>query len=369
MSVMLSFHHNKHDSETWINVSNRTIIRVVVVAVLAFLLLSALKRATHAIILISTAFFLALALNAPVHWLSEHIPGKRRGSRGLATAVSFLLVIVVLGTFLASIIPPLARQTGDFIKEAPHIVQETRDQNSNLGKLIRKYHLQDQVTTFSQQLKNRLKNVTGTAVSTVTELATSIFSVVAILVMTFMMLIEGPYWLGRFNKLLSPEHSRHANELGEGMYHVVKGFVNGQVLLAVIATALITPMLFILHISYPLALMVVIFSAALIPLIGHSIGAFIITLVALFHSPWAALIILIYYIFYMQIENYIIQPRIQANTTNLSPMLVFMSIVVGVSFGGLLGGLVAIPVMGCLRVIIVDYLKNHGKYTPTTSIE
>jgi predicted PurR-regulated permease PerM len=63
----------------------------------------------------------------------------------------------------------------------------------------------------------------------------------------------------------------------------------------------------------------------------------------------------------MQIESYIIQPKIQANTTNLSPLLVFASVVIGVTFGGLLGGLVAIPVMGCLRVLIVDYLHNHGK--------
>ncbi len=358
---MLGFHRHKDDQEMWINVSNKTIIRVVFVAVIAFLLLTSVRKASHAIVLISTAFFLSLALNAPVHWLSEHIPGKRKGSRAVATAISFLLVVILLGGFFASVIPPLARQSESFIKEAPHLVQETRDQNSSIGRLVRKYHLQSQVTSFSNQLSNRLHNLTGTAISTVTALATSIFSVLAILVLTFMMLIEGPYWLGRVHRLLSPEHSEHINKLSDDMYKVVKGFVNGQVLLAVIATVLITPALFILHISHPLALMVVIFVAALIPLIGHSIGALIITIVALFHSPVAALIILIYYILYMQIENYIIQPRIQANTTNLSPLLVFSSIIVGVSFGGLFGGLVAIPFMGCLRVIVIDYLKNHGK--------
>jgi predicted PurR-regulated permease PerM len=145
------------------------------------------------------------------------------------------------------------------------------------------------------------------------------------------------------------------------MYKVIRGYVNGQVILAILAAVLIMPPILVFHLANPVALMVIIFLAALIPLIGHWIGATIITLVAFSHSPWAALFILAYYILYINIENYIIQPKLQANTTNLSPLLVFLAVVIGVSFGGLLGGLVAIPVMGCLRVVVVDYLKTRGK--------
>ncbi len=95
---------------------------------------------------------------------------------------------------------------------------------------------------------------------------------------------------------------------------MVRGFINGQVTLAALAAILIVPALFILHISYPIALMVVIFICGLIPLVGHTIGAIIVTVVALFTSPLAAVIILAYYILYQQIENYLVQPRIQANS-------------------------------------------------------
>src|SRR5206468_8231995 len=117
------------------------------------------------------------------------------------------------------------------------------------------------------------------------------------------------------------------------MYRVVKGFINGQVTLAALASVLIVPALFVLHISYPVALMVVVFVCGLIPMVGHTIGAIIITTVALFHSASSAVIILIYYILYQQLENYLIQPRIQANSTNMSPLLIFMAVVIGVSFG------------------------------------
>jgi predicted PurR-regulated permease PerM len=61
---------------------------------------------------------------------------------------------------------------------------------------------------------------------------------------------------------------------------------------------------------------------------------------------------------YQQIENYIIQPRIQANSTNMSPLLVFASVIIGVNFGGLFGGLVAIPVAGCARIAVLDVLRS-----------
>jgi predicted PurR-regulated permease PerM len=63
---------------------------------------------------------------------------------------------------------------------------------------------------------------------------------------------------------------------------------------------------------------------------------------------------------YQQIENYVVQPRIQANATNMSALLVFISVIVGANFGGLLGALVAIPVVGCIRVAVLDYLESRN---------
>lgn len=363
---MFSLRGRKTEDSLNVNVSNRTVVRVLLLVALWIVALLALRRAEHALLLVFTAFFLALALNAPVYWLSKRLPGKRRGSRTLATAISFFVVIALLAGFLASLVPPLTRQTESFISAAPHLVQEVHNQNSTVGKLVRKYRLENQVDNFSKQLSQRLKNAGGTAVSSAAKVGSSIFSVLTILVLTFMMLTEGPHWLAVFRDMIPDEHHEHTDRLAADMYRVVKGYVNGQVTLAVLASVLIVPMLFILGISYPAALMVVIFICGLIPLVGHTIGAVIVTVVALFHSLPAAIIILAYYILYQQIETYVIQPRIQANSTNMSPLLVFASVVVGVSFGGLFGGLVAIPVAGCLRVAVLDYLLGRHILEPET---
>lgn len=346
-----------------ITISTKTVIRVLAIVLVWLVFLAALSKATHALVLLFSAFFLALALNAPVHWIAEHLPGKRRGSRKLGTALSFLIVIVFLVGFLASLVPPLVRQTNNFIKAAPDIVQDVRSEDTSLGRFVRKYNLEDQLDKFSGQLSSRLQDASGGAVSGVTKISSSIFSMLTILVLAFMMLIEGPRWLELGKNMVPVGRRKHVEGLANDMYGVVKGFVNGQVLLAAIAAIMILVPLLILGVGYPVALMVIVFICGLIPMVGHTIGAVIVSLVALFTSPVAALIILAYYILYQQIENYVVQPRIQSNSTNMSPLLVFASVVIGVSFGGLLGGLVAIPLAGSTRILVIDYL-NHKNLLP-----
>ncbi|HVV26042.1 MAG TPA: AI-2E family transporter [Candidatus Saccharimonadales bacterium] len=356
---MIHFRRDRETPEVALAIPFETLFRIAVFIIGTVVVLAALHKAAHALVLIFTAFFLALALNSPVYWLSRRLPGRRKGSRALATTLSFLIVIVLLGAFIASLAPSLVRQTENFADAAPRLVKDLKSQNSATGKLIRKYHLQDQVNDVSSQLSTRLQHSGGTAWSAVQRLGSSVFSLLAILALTFMMLVEGPRWIKFFREVIPDRHHPMADRLMNDMYKVIKGYVNGQVFLAALASLFIVPAVLLLHISYPAALVVIIFVCGLIPMVGHTIGAIIVTLVALFHSTTSAVIILAYYILYQQIENYLIQPRIQANSTNMSPLLVFASVVVGVSFGGLFGGLVAIPVAGCIRIALLEYLHSR----------
>ena len=352
-------HDEKHHFS--LEVSNRVLFRIVLIVVVTLGIIEAGLKVTHSIWLLFIAFFLALALNSPVTKIASLIPGKRKGSRPIATTIAFLLVIIVLGAFLAYMIPPFVSQTEKFISAAPSLVASAKDQHTALGHFIRIHHLQGFVSTLSKQISQRIgiSGISSKAFSGLADVASSIFSVLAVLALTFMMLIEGPRWLNVIKDLfVSPKKMEHVDQVSSDMYRVIKGYVNGQVLLAFIAAVLIAPALFILHVSYPIALMVVIFLCGLIPMIGHTIGAIIVTIVALFHSLLAAIVILAYYILYMQVENYLLQPRIQANTTNMSPLLVFASVIIGVNYAGLLGGLVAIPVAACLKVLVIAYLRE-----------
>lgn len=346
--------------EVAITITTGTFVRLTLLTATALTLVWAVQQAAHALLIIFIAFFLALALNSPVHWISSRLPGKLRGSRVLATSLSYLIVVLLLGAFIASLTPPIVKQTNSLIDSAPRLVRDFRSQDSETGRFIRKYNLEERVNSFSKQLSERLDDVGGTAISTVQSVGSSAFALLTILVLTFMMLIEGPRWLDFARRITPDKHHARGDRMLIQMYKVVKGFVNGQVILALLAAILIMPIILLLDISYPAALVVVVFICGLIPMIGHTIGAIIVTLVALFTSASAAIIILTYYILYQQLENILIQPRIQANTTNMSPLMVLVAVVIGISFGGILGGLLAIPVAGCVRIGILEYLRTRG---------
>lgn len=340
-------------------ISTATFFKTLLLVVGTVLLLAVLKQTAHALFILFVAFFFALALNAPVAFLARRIPGRARGSRAWATSLAFLIVVLLLGGFIASFVPPLTHQTQNLIDAAPGLLDDVRSQQGTVGELIRRYHLEDQVNSLSKQLGDRAQDGAGAAFTTVQKAGSSAVTLLTVLVLTFMMLVEGPRRIEFLRELVPGKHKRVVERATGNMYRVVKGFVNGQVILAALAALLITPALFVLGISYPVGLAVIIFICGLIPMIGHTIGAIIVTLVALFTSPTAAIIILIYYITYQQLENIFIQPRIQANSTDMSPLLVFASVVVGLSFGGLLGGLLAIPVAGCLRILALEYLASR----------
>ena len=357
---MLGLRKHENSDQVAVTITNETFVRLALLTIGAIVLLLAVRRASHALLLIFIAFFLALALNAPVHAISERLPGKKRGNRALATSLSFFIVVLLLGGFIASITPPLVRQTTNFVNQAPGLVKDFRSQDSATGRFIRKHHLEKQVDSLADQLSERTKHAGGSAFKTVQRIGSSIFAILTIFVLTFMMLVEGPRWFSFVRELIPDRKQRKADMLMNDMYKVIKGYVNGQVLLAALAALLIMPAVLILHISYPIAIMVIIFICGLIPMVGHTLGAIIVTIIALFESTSAAIIILAYYILYQQIENVFIQPKIQANSTNMSPLLVFSSVLIGVSFSGLIGGLVAIPIAGCIRILILDYLRDRN---------
>jgi predicted PurR-regulated permease PerM len=127
---MFSFRKNKPDAEVEVTVSNRTLFRVFAVTFAFLILVTAVKQAGSALVLIFTAFFLALALNAPVHWVAQHLPGKKRGNRSVATLLSVLIVLAALVGFIASIVPSFVRQIGGLVDTAPSFVNDLRNENS-----------------------------------------------------------------------------------------------------------------------------------------------------------------------------------------------------------------------------------------------
>ena len=348
-----------------INISTEAIVRIIVLVLSAFLFISFVDKIAHELELFGVAAFLALALNPAVSWLSRRLHIK---SRVWATGLAYIVVLALLSVFLILVVPPIVRQTNSFVRTIPSTVGNLKDQNTSAGRLIQRYHLQPQLAKVTHDLNARLSDTPGVVFSAAGRVGSVFVAVITIIVMTFMMLVEGPLWLARIYELVPAGKRETYKDLAHKMYRVITGYVNGQVLIAAIASlfafAALTIASHFTHVSVnSIALAGIVFLFGLIPLIGNTIAAVFVVLVCAFSSIPLAIAMAVYFPVYQQIENATLGPFIQAKSNQLTPLLVFMAALVGAGFGGLLGAFVAIPAAGCLRILLEHHLG--GRLTPT----
>lgn len=354
-----------------VTVTNRTIVRTILWIVATILLYHFIGRISHGLVLIFASFFLAMALNPVVSWMSRRFKLK---SRVRATAAAYLTVIAILAIFIALVVPPLVRQTRTFISTVPDTIQNFQTQDSKLARAARRYKLDQKITQSAKDFASHYSNYGSTILNTGKRVAETFASILAVLVMTFMMLVEGPKWLELFWGAMPPRHREHHKRIAKKMYRGVTGFVNGQVVLAIVAGIFAFIALEIAsHITHAtinsaaLAGIVAVFG--LIPLFGNPLAAILVILACLINTVSLGLVMLIYFIIYFFIENHTFQPYIQSRLNELTPLTVFVAAVLGVGFGGLLGAIIAIPAASAIKVLIEDYFERHQhRQAPTRDL-
>jgi predicted PurR-regulated permease PerM len=345
-----------------ITVSNATLLRIVLFFVSVVLIGRFFDTVSHSITLIFMSFFLALALNPAVAWVSKRLKNR---SRTRATAIAYVSVLTVLIAFFSLIVPPLVDQTSDFISDVPQTLKDLEDDEGVVGNFIRDNDLENQITDFANEWSSDFSAVSDQAVSLASRIISNIISIVTVLILTFMMLVEGPKWLAAFWKQYPKDKRSHAKKMVRRMYEVVTNYVNGQVLVAAIGAAFaivtlaITTTIFDVSTINAVALGGIVFLFSLIPMFGATIAAIIVVLFSLFASVPLAITMAVYFIVYQQIENASIQPYIQSRGNELTPMLVFIAAIIGVGLGGILGAFVAIPVAACIKILVDDYLDSR----------
>jgi len=179
------------------------------------------------------------------------------------------------------------------------------------------------------------------------------------LVLVFMMLIEGPAWIKKFWEMHPKEKVARRREVANKMYRMVTGYINGQLLIATIAATFAMVAMLIMRAVFnvdinivPLVLIVGL--VGLVPMIGNTLAAAIIVVVCLFVSLPMAIGMGIFFLVYQQIENATLQPYIQSKYNELTPLTVFVAALIGVAVAGFLGALVAIPIAGCVRILLTE---------------
>ncbi len=342
---------------TTITISNRTILRVIAIVIASVMAVRFFSVLSHALTLIFVSFFLALALNPAVSKISHYLPSK---SRAWATGAAYIAVLSILVGFFALVIPPLIRQTNEFVREVPQIIQEFKNEDNAVSRFIYRYNFDEQIDQAVSDFSSRTANVKP-VVATAGRVGGTLVSIITVIILTFMMLVEGPFWMEKFWELHPEAQRERRKKLAHKMYRVVTAYVNGQLIIATVAAALALIFMVIIGVPNAIALAGIVAIMGLIPLIGNTLGAVLIVGVTLFSSVKLAVIMAVYFLVYQQLENATLQPYIQSRHNELTPLLVFVAALLGASLGGLLGALVSIPVAGCAKILFEDYMTRRGK--------
>ncbi|MQY06770.1 AI-2E family transporter [Actinomadura macrotermitis] len=311
----------------------------------AWLLVKAATNARSVLVMIVVALFLAVGLNPAVERL------KRIGlSRGWAVAVVFLLVLLFFAGFVASLIPPLTEQVADLTKNVPDYITQLR-RNQRIARWDERYHMLQQIqdkindSKFQQDAAKYALDVGKQALS-------GTFQTLTVLILSLYFLGSLPQIKTFFYQLAPRSRRARVALLGDEILERIGGYVAGQFTIAFIAGVTSYIFLEILSIPYALALALIVAVTDLIPLVGATIGATVVCLVAFLTGTYEGIAAVIFYVVYQQVENYLVYPRVMKRTVDVQPAVTIVAALIGGTLLGVVGALLAIPTAAAISLLI-----------------
>lgn len=354
--------------KTKIDIDTRTFVRFWLVVFGIGLAALLLYKAQTALIILGVSLFLALALNGPVSLIARKLPGK---SRVGATAIAYVAVIVILGAIVTLVVPAIIQQTAKVAQTIPAVVESASNQWDGVRGFVEQYNLQSQLDAALKSAQESASSWAGSigkgVVTGIGSVFAGIAALILVLVLTFLMLIEGPEWLKRIWRLYKDQTKmkKHRRVAGR-IYGVVSGYVMGQLTVSTIGATAAGIFVFILSFIFPqvdpnlsMPTAAITFVLSLIPMFGATIGGVIISVLLALNSIPAAIVYAIFFVVYQQIENNFISPHIQAKRIDLTALMVLGSVTIGLYMFGVVGGIIAIPIAGTVRILIEEFLDNR----------
>ena len=327
---------------------------------IAYGLYQALGQLTQVITLLVVAFFLTLALNPLIEALT------RRGlRRPLSVAIVFVGLIAVFTALGFVVVPPVAQQGGLLADSAPRYLDDLLS-NRFIQDFDSRYQVIEKIQAEFQKLisdGNFMSGVFGGVLGAGKALASGFFAFLTVLVLTLYFLVSLPKVKHAAYSMVPASRRPRVISLSEEIMRRVGGYAIGQVAVATINAILSWIMMSIVGIRYAAVLAVAVGFLGLLPMVGASLGAAVVAMVAFFDDPKKAAIALIYYVVYQQLENYVVAPKIMQRTISVPGAVTVVAALAGGTLLGILGALLAIPVAAGLLLIYEEVLLPRQRQT------
>lgn len=322
-----------------------------IVVFTTFFLLSLLflYKIREILVIFLLGFIFMVALNPAVNKIQKKIK-----SRALSIAIVYLLVIVFIVSLIALLIPPLAVQLTQLVKsvQLPFFQEEIANLRFTVQEL--------------NQLANNYSGSINTILSILNTTFKGIFSFFTLLVISFYLIIDEPNLYKKVGWLTSKKHHiKIAKEFQQEIENQLGGWVRGQIII-MLAIGLCTYLgLEIIGIPYALPLGLLAFFLEILPNLGPTLAAIPGIAVAWIHGDYiTALIVLVFYIVLQQTESNFITPKTMKTNADVNPLISIMSILSGFMLGGVIGGLLAVPIYIILRTCYGFYRTYQSKLSP-----
>jgi len=341
------------------------VIGSVAVTYLGYHLVIELKRI---LIFLVVALFFAVVLGPAVDFLEQ----RAKIRRWLSVLLVMLFGLGLIAVMLYAFIRPLAHEASSFAQDLPTYVRDARHGKGPVGDLIRRYKVEDWVNRNKDRLQSGVTSLGSPALHIVKSVFNGVVAFVTTFVLTVLMLIQGPSIVDSVLRLVPERRQEQVRRVSADSSKAVAGYVAGNLLISLIAGLATWIVLLLLGVPFASVLGLWVAFADLIPLVGATLGAVPTVLFAALHSIPAGVIALIFFLVYQQFENHVLQVSIMAKTVRVSPLMVLVSVLIGVELLGFLGALLAIPAAGVIQVVVRDvYDERRGatKDPPTVGAE
>jgi predicted PurR-regulated permease PerM len=343
-------------------VSARTVLRTVLIVVTVVFTLYVLYLIRTPLSWIFVAGFIAVAASGPVNYLNRHM------KRGFAITIVYLSLILAPFALLALLVPPIVEQVNHLVDKAPEYAQDITDyvnDNETLRNVDQDYDVTQKLKEEAGKLPGKVGDVAGVLGDIGLGILNGIFTAVTIITLSLFMVGGGPRWREAFLRSQPAHRGDALRRMFEAISYATGNYVRGALLQATIAGFAAFLMLKILGVPYAAALAVIVFALDLIPLIGATVGAVIVGIVIVIAGDWPIDVIIwtAFSIVYQQVENNVIQPRIQSRAVALEPFLVVVSVLFGSTLFGVIGALLAVPIAAAIQIAVREFMRyREGRF-------
>lgn len=333
-------------------VSLKTVFTVAFGVVIVFAIVEAAVNAVLAVALTGAALLLAVALDHPVRLLAA-----RGVKRSAAIAIVTLTLLGLIVAFGFTLIPPAIDQGKALVHDAPQFVRSARG-SALFRTLDARFHLGDYVMEAERRLPEMLEGAATPILNALSNLLSGIAAAITIAFLVVFMLIFGGRLIDAALAEARPERREVYETVLHKVYQSIGGYLGGLALICTINATLTTSFLAINRVPFFLPLGIAAGLSSTIPYAGPIVAGTGISLIALFteglgHGVASA----IYFIVYGLLEGNVLGPLIFRRTVHVNPLVVTLSILFLGEIWGIMGAIIAVPVVATLQIVLRELLR------------